>query len=137
MKFLSLILVLGVAGFASAQSYSSFHNAGPTFVDVTVSGVNPTYTVSIGATPTVTLAGNTYNIQDVFGFWVLGVDPGTATNAATGVWSPNNNNAGPNWIFGWSTNPNTGLTANTSKSFTFASLTGNIETCLLYTSRCV
>ncbi|MBL8059799.1 MAG: PEP-CTERM sorting domain-containing protein [Chthonomonas sp.] len=125
-SFFSVVVLLASAG-AFAQNYSAFYNAGPTFVDVSVTGLNPTYTVSIGATPTVTLGGTTYNIKDVFGFWVLGVDPGSATNTATGVWSPNNNNAGPNWIFGWSTNPNTGLTANTSKTFTFDSLSGNIE----------
>ena len=128
MKFLSLILVIGVAGFASAQSYSSFHNAGPTFVNLTVTGTNPTYTVTVGATPTVTLGGTTYNIKDVFGFWHLGPDPATYSMTDTGVWNADSNNAGSSWIAGWKTNPNTGLTANTSKTFTYNSLVGNIET---------
>lgn len=113
---------------ANAQSRSSFQNVGTIdAIGVDVSNGGKTYNVSLGAAPSITLSGIQYTIQDVFGFWVLSNNDITATQNNTGVWTVNNSNSGAGGIAGWKTNPNTGLTANQSKSFTFNTLVGSVD----------
>ena len=113
---------------ANAQSRSSFQNVGT--IDAIgvghVSGTK-TFTVALGAAPKVTIGGIQYTVQDVFGFWLLSNSDISSTQSATGVWNPHSNNAGSGGISGWKTNPNTGLTALQTKSFTFNTLSSGFN----------
>lgn len=130
MRKLSLILGLSVAvASAMAQTRSSFLTLSNTSgISVTSLG-NNNYTVNLAGTPTVTYAGHTYNVTDVFGFWALSDgDNLTGSTSDFGVWKSNTSNSGPGGIVGWNTNPNTGITPNHQQSFHFDSLnTASVE----------
>lgn len=124
MKLIIASCILAAAGFASAQSRSSFLDVDViSDIVVNVSNGGLTQEVVVGANPTFTYNSQVYTITDLFGFWNLSDDDDLSViNQATGVWTTTNNNAGSGGIAGWKTNPNTGLTPNTSYTFNFDSL---------------
>jgi len=124
MKSLALLLAIAAPVAAFAQSRSSFTPATFTGVTITPSNGGLTQLVSLGATPTLTVGSNTYNITDVFGFWALdNEDPNLSGSTSNfGVWNAHSSTSGSGAIIGWKTNPNSGFTPGQSQSFTFNSL---------------
>lgn len=123
-KTLFVLVTAGIAaGSAQAQSYSSFQSAASTGLDVTFVSED-TYTVSLGASPTLTFQNVTYNITDVFGFWALSTGGSNfADTSDFGVWDAQENLASGGSISGWKTNPNSGIEPSGSQVFKFDSLT--------------
>jgi hypothetical protein len=122
-----LIAFVGAATLCSAafaQSRSSFWDVdGFSDVFLTISNGGLTYELTMGANPKMTFEGVTYDIQDIFGVWALSNDDDlVASMSNTGVWEAHQNQSGTGGIAGWKTNPNTGLYANQSYSWTFDSL---------------
>jgi hypothetical protein len=112
------IAFAGIAGAASAQSYNAFLPVDQiSGIDVLNSGLS--YTVTVGAAPSYTVGGITYDIQDVFGFWVLnGSGVVDATLSPSDDWMVRQHDSAA----GWMTPPPQGLTAGESYTFTFDSI---------------
>ncbi|MCW5938983.1 MAG: PEP-CTERM sorting domain-containing protein [Fimbriimonadaceae bacterium] len=123
-RILSLAFGLCLAAVGSAQSINSFLVVEEIQgIDVQVANSGLDHTVSVLSAPKFKYQGNWYDIKDVFGYWSLSVDDDlTVVNQNQGVWTANNNNASTGGIAGWRTNPNTGLTANTSFMFQYDAL---------------
>lgn len=130
MKSWIFALTLGVAAAAGAQSRSSFHNVTEmNDVFVTSSNGGLTLEVLLGAAPTLKFDGQTYNITDLFGVWALDNNDDFSANGTTqNAWSFNSKASGTGGIFGWKTNPNTGLKPGSGPlTFNFTSATGQSE----------
>ncbi|MBX3095269.1 MAG: PEP-CTERM sorting domain-containing protein [Fimbriimonadaceae bacterium] len=125
-QILTLAMVCSLAASVMAQSRSSFSTA-------LISGVMTTQTgnqidLAVAANPTLTVAGNTYNITEVFAVYALdNNDDFSATGTSQNGWSFNSNYAGSGGIAGWKTNPNNGIT-DQSLTFNFTSTVGSAET---------
>lgn len=119
--------LLAVSGAAVAQSRSSFLDV-QNLTGITVIENNPlSYTVTVGANPTYMLNGQTFGIQDVFGFWALSDDQDLmVTSHDLMNWRVRNNNAGTGGIAGFFTPPPQGLTYGESFTFTYDSLSANM-----------
>jgi hypothetical protein len=129
-RFLAIAFGLCFVATGPAQSLNSFLVVEEIVgIDVQVANAGLDHTVSVLSAPKFKYLGDWYDIKDVFGYWSLSVDDDlNVVNANQGVWTANNNNAGPGGIAGWKTNPNTGLTANTSLTFNYVSLNyGSVE----------
>lgn len=130
MKTTFVALLALVSATAMSQSRSSFHNvASITGVSVTSSNAGKSWTVGLGSSPTVVSLGQTYQVTDLFGFWLLDNDDdlGAAAGNQNG-WAFNDNYSGSGGIAGWKTNPNRGLTpGSTPLTFTFGTLVGQKE----------
>jgi hypothetical protein len=128
------VLLAFAAQAAFAQSFNSFQGAQFSGLTVSPGVVGGTdYTVSLATGATMLYLGNTYHINNVFGFYVLGAgnslstDPGTTQNG----WDANTATVGGGVIGGWEGNPadsrppgNGLLPGATPLSFSFASLAG-------------
>ena len=128
-KYISLgLATIILTGSAMAQSRSSFLPLeGFSGVQVSLSG--STLSGSLNATPTITYLGVSYQVTDLFGMWALDDnDDLSATGANSSGWNFDSSTSGSGGIFGWKTNPNSGLEPGQSKTFTFASLSGKPET---------
>lgn len=126
-KGLLIAGIFSVAGAAFGQSRSSFLDI-DAFNGLTVNIFNGglTYEISLDAAPSFDYQGNSYDITDVFGFWVLSNDDDLVfANADQNGWKADSNNAGTGGIAGWKTNPNSGITPGQSITFTFDSLDVN------------
>jgi hypothetical protein len=123
-KGLILAGMIAVTGSAFAQSRSSFLEV-DSFSDVTVNVMNSglTYQIVLGANPTFSYQSQTYNITDLFGFWVLSNDDDLVfSHSNQNGWDAHGNNSGTGGIAGWKTNPNNGITPNQSITFSFTTL---------------
>ncbi|MBX3117649.1 MAG: PEP-CTERM sorting domain-containing protein [Fimbriimonadaceae bacterium] len=133
--FLAAGLVALALG-AQAQSRSSFLGVSQiNGITVTPSGGGLVYTVAVGAAPTFVYNSVTYNIQNVLGFWSLrNQDPdnlgatGSNFTGLNGNWTWNDSTSGTGSIAGWKSNPNDGIFANQSDTFTYTAINaGNID----------
>jgi len=132
--FAAIVLALGVFTGALAQSWSSF-NGVSSIVGVTVTpamGPN-TFTVSLASSGAhITYNGTDYAITQVFGVYALTGGGGTisATEGAgtPAGWSFDLKNNGGGGMAGWEgPSNNVRINAGQSKSFTFATLSGNTD----------
>jgi hypothetical protein len=121
-------LLAATAGTASATTISSF-TTGATFNGITVSaapqGSSLDYTVSLNAGATFTLNGNNYNITDIIGFYLLapGLNDGAqAALSSAGAFSNDSDHRGAGSIYGWKSNPNSGITIGHSQMFAYPSI---------------
>lgn len=129
MKRILSISALAVAAVAAnAQSRSSFQ------VPSTLTGVNITsssklnYNVALAGNASMFYKGKTYQIQDIFGFWVLDNNNDmSADGRDSGVWRYHENYSGQGGIAGFKTNPNTGIKGGQNQDFTFKSVNGSVE----------
>ena len=122
------IIGLSVVGMASAQSRSSFVT--PTsWTGITINNSGPkNWSLALNGAPTITWEGKTYNVDRVFGFWLLDNNNDmSATGQNQGGWYYNQNYSGTGGIAGFKTNPNNGVRPNQDKSFTFKTVNGTIE----------
>lgn len=130
MRTTFVALLALVSATAMSQSRSSFFDVS-SITGVTLSSANAgkTWTLGLGAAPTVIYLGETYQVTDLFGFWLLDNDEDlSATGGAQNGWAYNENYSGTGGIAGWKTNPNSGLTpGSTPLSFTFGTLVGEKE----------
>jgi len=126
VRLTASIILLASFGAAFGQSRDSFVDVSDIQdVFVTPSNSGLTYTASVGPAPKFVLNSISYNIIDVFGFWVLkNEDPDLLApkNSDFGVWRVMNNTASNGEIAGWKTNSNTGLVPGQSEVFNFVSL---------------
>jgi hypothetical protein len=126
MKRIAILALALTSTLGFAQSRSSFLSVSQiTGVTVTQFNGGLSYTVEIGATPQFIYNNVAYNISEIFGFWALkDANPDTLnpSNSSFGIWTANTSTGGAGEIAGWKTNPNTGLTAGQSQTFTFAAL---------------
>jgi uncharacterized protein (TIGR03382 family) len=123
-KYLIAATVVGLAASsAMAQSRSSFLVANNiSGITVTNQGGN-SYKVSVANGATFTYNSVAYTISAVFGVWALGdANDVTGSTSSFGVWNANSSNAGTGGILGWKTNPNSGIAAAGTQTFTFNSL---------------
>lgn len=131
MKKAAFISILGLAvvGMSGAQSRSSF-SVPTTWTGLIIESTGPkTWNVALSGTPTITWNGNTYDVTDVFGFWLLdNNDDMSAQGQNSGVWNYNENYSGTGGIAGFKTNPNKGITVGNSRDFTFSNVSGSAET---------
>lgn len=130
MKKTALITLIGLAmvGTASAQSRSSFIT--PTsWTGITITNNGPkNWTVKLSGAPTVTMNNKTYEVRDIFGFWLLDNNNDmTAQGQSFNGWSYNQNYSGTGGIAGYKTNPNTGITPGKSQEFNFKTVNGSVE----------
>lgn len=129
MKLFSVAgLAVVLVSAASAQSISSFNAADISGISVLQSGNQITLSVDSGAS--LTYLGNTYNVTDVFGVWAMDFGPGATLNASgsnQGVWNFNSSTNASGNIFGWKTNPNTGVTPGGTQVLNYSSLSGSID----------
>lgn len=122
-KLVSVICLVGIAAFSSAQSRNSFLGVttitGVSFVNT---GGN-TYRLSVLAGASFTYNNTVYVIRDVFGVWALN-NSNTGLNASAGSQNGWGYDEGtnPDDIAGWKTNPPNAL-ANGSLDFTYSSIT--------------
>lgn len=121
----SIVALTLLASGANATTRSSFLTVdGVASITAPTSNAGQTYTVTLGASPSFTLAGNTYAITDLIGFYVLSDDldftPLSAFSAiaSPGPFSDDSSNSGLGAIGGWRSNPNVGLTPGQSLAFT-------------------
>lgn len=129
---LTLIGLVVASAMASAQSISSFYNA---YIDgISVSQSGNTITLNVDGSASVLYNGTTYNVTDVFGVWALDFGPNPTLSATGGTtvidsenWTFDSSNGGGGRIRGWKTNPNTGLTPPDAASFTYTTLSGDID----------
>ena len=115
-------------GSAQAQSRSAFLDTNSSS-GITFNAINGGLTVDVilGANPTFTIGANTYHVTGFFGFFALSDNNDlTVTNSDLGVWSTDNNNAGPGGMAGWKTNPNNAIGPNQHQSFTYTALSTNL-----------
>jgi hypothetical protein len=119
--------LLALTGAAVAQSRSSFLEV-QNLTGITVTENNPlSYTVTVGSDPGYTLNGQSFEIQDVFGFWALSDDQDLAVTTHDLLnWRDHVNNSGTGGIAGWFTPPPQGLTYGESFTFTFDSLSASL-----------
>lgn len=131
MKKAAFISILGLAvvGISNAQSRSSF-SAPTSWTGVTIEGTGPkSWNLALNGAPTITWQGNTYNVLDVFGFWLLDNDNDmSAQGQSSGVWTYNQNYSGTGGIAGFKTNPNKGVKPGHDQDFTFQNVSGTVET---------
>ncbi len=127
-KTIFVFATFGLLGSAFGQSISSFNAADISGVSVLQSGNQITLSVANGAT--LDYLGNSYNVTDVFGVWALDFGPNPTLNASgsdIGVWDFNSKTNSAGNIFGWKTNPNTGVTPGGSQILNYNSLSGSID----------
>lgn len=130
MKKAAIISILGLAvvGMSSAQSRSSFSTpASWTGIDITSTGPK-SWNLALSGAPTITWQGQTYEVLDVFGFWLLDNDNDmSAKGQSFGVWTYNQNYSGTGGIAGYKTNPNKGVERGESQTYTFKEVNGNVD----------
>lgn len=128
--------LLALAIGAQAQSRSSFLGVSQiNDITVTPSGGGLVYTVTIGPNPSFVFNSVTYNIQNVLGFWSLrNQNPdnlgasGANFTGLNGAWTWNANSSGTGEIAGWKSNPNDGIFASQSDTFTYTAInSSNID----------
>lgn len=123
----SAFALVCVAG-AQATTINSFNTVtGVTGITVTpsIGSPNLTFTVSLSPGATVTYLSNTYTITDIFGFYVLAQgfnDTGRPALPNVAAFSDDSDNRAAGSIFGWSSNPNQGITQGNSQTFTYPSI---------------
>lgn len=126
MRKLAFLAFLGVASVGFSQTRQSFLDVDSmSGITVNISNGGLTYEVILGSSPTFTLNSISYDITDLFGFWVLDNEDPDNLNASAGKfgdWDVNVNYAQGGGIAGWRTNPNTGITPGNSETFTFTTL---------------
>ncbi len=119
---LALALVAGAAGAANAATRSSFVSVAA-INGISLSHPSPLqYSVALNQGATFTLNGSSYTIADVIGFYGLsdGNDISPITSVvAVGNFANDSSNSGPGGILGWKSNPNKGIIAGASQTFTF------------------
>lgn len=128
-KSFFVTIAIASAVFSQAQSINSFNEAVITGVSASLSGNDITLTVDPGAT--LFYDNTLFNVTDVFGVWALNYGPNptlAAAGSTDGVWSFNKKTQSQGNIAGWNTNPNTGLTPGQSKTFTYSSIAGDVDT---------
>lgn len=121
----SVAALAWVAGSAQATTRSSFRDV-DSVVQVTpiTSNAGRTYTVSLGAHPTFSVGGTSYAITDLIGFYVLSNDLNfslispLATVNSPGPFADDSSDSGTGAIAGWRSNPNSGIVAGGSQTFT-------------------
>jgi hypothetical protein len=109
---------------ASAQTRSSFFDVTNVF-DIGVSTLDGlTYTVLLGPNPSIDYGSTTYNVTDLFGFYLLSDSQDvSATGIDQNGWGFELRNAGQGGITGWEArNANAGITPTQSISFTFTTV---------------
>lgn len=124
MKRALTLVILALTAGAFAQSRSSFTVASAFggFNHV-VSNGGLTHSLTLSATPTVTVGSTTFNVTGVFGFWCLSDDDDlTSSISAIGTWGPNASNSGTGGIAGWTTNPPNSILPGQSFLWTYNSL---------------
>jgi predicted transport protein len=118
------LLITGAAAVAlvsaaSAQNYNAFKQMDG-FNDVSITQSGNSFTVSLGADPTVTRSGKTHDIKEVIGFWLLGASGDVnGSLAAKSGWDIKTNTGGGRSAYGWQTENKNGIHANQSETFTF------------------
>lgn len=128
MSMTALGVIAAAAGTASATQYDSFLQ-GASFTGLAVAGnlssPNLTFTVTLNAGATLTYNSNTYSVERIIGFYLLapGFNDG-AQPSLSSVNGFNNDSATHNHgsVLGWRSNPNDGITAGNSETFTFPSI---------------
>lgn len=118
--------LFAIVGAASAQSYSSFTATDSiSGVKVVSSNGGLDYSVSLLPNAKMSVAGTTYDITQVFGFFLRGSQNslGTPTEADGGDWSFVTSNNSNGQIAGWTHNANNGrLNAGDSVNLKFATV---------------
>lgn len=121
-------LVALSAGTASATTINSFLSV-PGISGITISpsvaSPNLNYTITFNAGATFTYNSNTYAITDVIGFYLLAPSYNDASQGALanfGGFSDDSDHRAAGSIYGWRSNPNSGITAGNSQTFTFPSI---------------
>ncbi len=121
-------LIAATAGTASATTINSFLSV-PGISGITVSPAvaspNLSFTVTLNAGATFTYNSNTYAITDVIGFYLLAPgydDVSQGALASVGGFSNDSDHRAAGSIYGWRSNPNSGITAGNSQAFTFPSI---------------
>lgn len=126
---LTLAVALGALALSHAQSRASFR-----LVDnlngLSTSQVGLAWTVSLTTGASLRYEGTTYQITDVFGFWILDDhDDLTATGTAQNGWDWDSNTSGSGAIFGWqNSSKQSTIFPGQSKTFTYSSVSGTFET---------
>jgi MYXO-CTERM domain-containing protein len=127
------IAVTAAAGTASATTISSFLTGG-VFHGVSITpatnpsgGTNKTYTVTLNAGAYVTYNSVDYPISAITGFYAMryGANLSQPTLNDSGLFDDDNDHRSAGSIYGWKSNPNSGITAGNSHSFTFQTLSGD------------
>lgn len=113
---------------ASATTINSFLG-GATISGVTISPAvqspNLTYTVTLNAGATFTYNSVSYPITDVIGFYLLapGFNDGSQGSlASVAGFSNDSDHRSAGSIYGWRSNPNSGITVGNSQTFTYPSI---------------
>lgn len=118
--------LLGAATPSSATTRSSFIDVtAVTGITAPASGGGRTFTVTLAASPSFTVASTTYQVTDLIGFYVLSDSadfaplPALPSFGLNDAFGDDSTNSGPGAIAGWRSNPNRGLTPTQSLAFTF------------------
>ncbi|MHB9036414.1 MAG: hypothetical protein ACYC64_07085 [Armatimonadota bacterium] len=130
---MALVILIAASTAAFSQSWNSFSEA--SFTGITVSPAFATnvltYNVSLGAAPTITISGNTYNVVWVQGFYALSADgvqefyaggSNITSGGNTWKWVANPNIGSPNnyVVAGWEAQGNPArITPGNNKSFSY------------------
>lgn len=124
------LAAVGLVGFAAATASATTINSFLTVSSIsgiTVSNAGPVYTVTLPAGSTFTVGSNTYNITDIIGFYMIapGYNDGSQGALATvGAFSDDSDHRAAGSIWGWKSNPNSGITPPNQLVFTYPSTPG-------------
>jgi|CXWL01.1.fsa_nt_gi hypothetical protein len=124
-KGLILVLTL-ISAIGFSQTRSSFVSVSQiTGVTVNQSNAGLTYSVSVAPNAQYTNGSDSYDIDEVLGFWVMrnsNPDLLNPTNADFGQWDKKNSTTGSGEIAGWKSVTSDGIDPNQSQTYSFASL---------------
>lgn len=122
---LVLACIVALASGASAASWSSFNEA--QFTGITLDKPLQVdvldYTLTLSTNPTITVSGQTYQVNWIQSFYVLADKPGgsfTATNGQGNGWGWDSKTSGGGQISGWSGQGNNRILPGGSRTFHFA-----------------
>lgn len=126
-----IIIVTSLAALAAlsaAQTRGTFQ-VPSTLTGITITKNSPlNFNVALASNASMFYQGRSYQIQDVFGFWLLdNNDDMTTSGNNFGVWQYHQNYNGEEGIGGYKTNPNTGIKAGQNQNFEYKTVQGNNE----------
>jgi hypothetical protein len=120
--------ITAFAGTAGATTINSFLNvSNVTGITVSPSVQSPTlnYAVTLNAGATFTYNSVTYTITDVIGFYLLAPgynDGAQGALAGAGGFADDSDHRGAGSIYGWKSNPNSGITSGNSQAFAYSAI---------------
>jgi hypothetical protein len=130
MKRALILLAVGAATAAQAQTLSSFHLAN--FDGLTITESNPLkFSVSMAPGTTTLIGGNKYTVKDIFGVYRIATKGGfTSAASKSAPWSWKwDGLSGPQQVAGWENNSKSNsLSAGETFNFEFDKLTSTAGT---------